>query len=214
MKRFGQSRLCMAALLASFVLAPSANAAGGNDKLSSKQAVITEFASCVIKQAPDRVRAFLATPVGSKEEMEQVKVLMGGKSQCTKGRMYLSMHTGQARGALAESLIKSDMAIAATVEQLAPLAADRPTETNGRMFVMAYARCLTSLDPQAARKLIATPHGTPDETAAISSFGPALQDCMPLGLVYRINVNDVRNHVATALYDRAMASSGAGEPNA
>lgn len=179
-----------------------------------KQAVVSDFAACVLKRSPERARELLASPVGSPEERKLAKSLMSGMSSCTNGRMFISMRTGEARGALAEAVLKSDARLADQVTQLPALTAPRPTETEGRQFVMAYARCLTAQSPASARALVATEYGSPEEGNAMMAFDSALKDCMPTGLAYRIDIRDVRNHVATALYDRAMASSGRGDPNA
>lgn len=199
--------------LAATISTPAHSQTGGSSTVP-KQAVISEYAACVLKQSPDRVRTLLSTEIGSPEERTIAKTLMANMSSCTNGRMFISMRTGEARGALAEAVLKSDNALAQKAAQLSAEPVSRPTDTEGRKFVMAYARCLTAASPASARALVGTGYGSAEEKAAIMAFDAALKDCMPIGLSYNIDVPDVRNHVATALYDRALASSGRGDPNA
>jgi hypothetical protein len=196
------------------LLATPAIGQAGQSATVPKQAVVSEYAACVLKRSPERARELLATQVGSTEERTIAKSLMVNMASCTNGRKFISMRTGEARGALAEAVLKSDAQLAEQASKLAAQPADRPTETEGRRFVMAFARCLTAQSPVSARALIGTEYGSAEEKAAMLAFDTALKDCMPTGLSYSIDVPDVRNHVATALYDRAMASSGRGDPNA
>lgn len=176
-----------------------------------KQSVLAEYAACVLAQQPEKTRQLLATSIDSKEEYTIAKSLLANQSQCTNGRMFISMKAGEARGALAEAALKSDASLVQSAQMLAPEPVARPTETVGRKFVMAYSRCLVASSPDKARGLIITGYGSGEENSAMMAFGDALKDCMPLGFAYTLNIRDVRNHVATALYDRAMASSGSGD---
>lgn len=196
------------------VAGPCLAASGATGTTTNKQAVLAAFAQCVLKQAPENARLLLATDIDSKEEEKLAKKLLSNQNYCTDGRDIISMRTGEARGALAEAALKSDPALVERTAKLAPVTVERPTETVGRKFVMAYSRCLAASAPNKARALIITGHGSPEENSAMMAFGESLKDCMPLGFAYNLNIRDVRNHVATALYDRAIASSGRGDPNA
>ncbi|MFN3818667.1 hypothetical protein [Blastomonas sp.] len=202
--------------LASFsvLLAAPALAAQEKPAFIPKQEVLADFAACVFKANPERTRALLATEIDSSDERSLATSLMVSQTQCTGGRAFVSMNTGEARGALAEAVLKSDASLVQSVQLLEPEAITRPTETVGRKFVMAYSRCLVSAAPDKARGLIITDHGSGEENSAMMAFGEALKDCMPLGFAYNINIRDVRNHVAAALYDRAMASPVGGDLNA
>jgi hypothetical protein len=202
-----------------FVLVPvaiAASAAANENpyRLVDKQVVLQEFAQCVFEQAPQRSRAFLATPIETAEEESAAQTLFTGQFPCIKERPHLSMQTGAARGALAEAVLKSDQALSRQLAALQPVDTARPTETDGRKFVYAYAQCLTAKAPAQARELIGTEPASTAERQAMMAFDQALSDCMPTGLSYQINIRDVRNHVATALYDRAIAASGGGDTNA
>lgn len=204
----------LAFISATALLASPASAGDGKPATVPKQTVLAEYAACVLAQHPEKTRQLLATEIDSKAEYAIAKSLMANQSQCTNGRMFISMKAGEARGALAEAVLKSDAALVQSAQQLAPEAAVRPTETAGRKFVMAYSRCLVATAPDKARNLILTGYGSGEEGATMMAFDAALKDCMPLGFAYNLNIRDVRNHVATALYDRAIAASGGGDKNA
>ena len=199
--------------LAALVSAP-AFAQSERSATVPKQEVVSEYAGCVLKRAPERVRELLGTQIGSTQERTLAKSLMVNMSSCANGRMFISMRTGEARGALAEAVLKSDAGLVQSVQLLEAVPFTRPTETEGRRFVMAYSQCLVSRAPDKARGLINTGYGSGEENAAMMAFGEALKDCMPEGFAYKIDTQDVRNHVAAALYDRAIASPVGGDLNA
>ncbi len=201
-------------LMAAAAFAAPAMAGAAEPALVPKQQVVSEFAACVLKQQPERVRALLASRQGSDEERSVAKRLMEGTASCTRGRAFITMRTGEARGALAEAALKADAALSRNASGLAAQDVPRPTETAGRPFVIAYGQCLAARSPSQARALISTEYDSTAERDAMMAFDAALKDCMPTGLAYQINIRDVRNHVASALYDRALAASGGGDKNA
>ena len=201
-------------LMVASALAVPAQAGAAEPALVPKQQVVSEFAACVLEQQPERVRALLASEQGSDEERSVAKRLMEGTASCTRGRAFITMRTGEARGALAEAVLKADAGLAGYADGLGVQDFARPTETTGRKFVIAYGQCLAARSPSQARALIVTDYDSAAERDAMMGFAAALKDCMPTGLAYQINIRDVRNHVASALYDRALAASGGGDKNA
>jgi hypothetical protein len=201
-------------LLAAVSLATPAGAVESKPALVPQQQIVSDFAACVLRQEPEATKALLASEAGSDQERVLARRLMEGTANCARGRPFISMMTGEARGALAEAALKADAGLARSAEALTVIASDRPTATEGRPFVIAYGRCLTGRDPARARALTDTVYGSDEERQAVLAFGDALKDCMPIGVNYQLNIRDVRNHVASALYDRALAASGGGDKNA
>jgi hypothetical protein len=166
-----------------------------------KQATLADFADCAIAQAPERTAALLATQPGTREEGLVLRKLVGMES-CTRGRSFVSARTGEMRGALAEAALKRDTA---KLTALAARAANSPTRITERAagtrpFVIAYGQCIAQAAPAKAVSLIGTPYGSDDEKRAFMAIGEPLKGCMPEGVAYAINIRDVRNHVADALY--------------
>lgn len=208
------ARLLVTGLVAVSMAGPCLAIGSAVGTTGNKQAVLAAFAQCVLAQEPGSVRALLATEIESQEEAKLAKRLLSNQDYCTKGRDIISMRTGEARGALAEAALKADPVLSEGLGQLTSVPVERPTETVGRRFVMAYSRCLVAIAPDKARALIGADYGSPEEASAMMAFDAALKDCMPLGFAYNLNIRDVRNHVATALYDRATGSSVGGDTNA
>lgn len=169
--------------------------------LENKQATLADFADCVIAQAPERTAELLATQPGTREEGLALRKFTGLES-CTRGRSFVSARTGEMRGALAEAALKRDAAKLASLTKRAGRAPARIAEraAGTRPFVIAYGQCLAGAAPAQAVSLIATPHGSDDEKRAMMAIGEPLKACMPEGVAYSLNIRDVRNHVADALY--------------
>lgn len=178
------------------------------ETLRPKQAVLDEFGLCVAKQSPDAAVRMMATAIGSPEEAHELSRLVGRKSNCLDGRSGLSMKSGAIRGAIAHALVLGDEARLARLRAMAASPAARAALVQGRAFVAGYAACLARAEPGKGLALISTPSGSADESAAFMAFGTALNDCMPEGAAYRVNIPDVRNHVADALFQMS------GAPNA
>lgn len=167
-------------------------------RVSPQQQVINEFAACLWRQEPSRARAALATPIGTSEE-RQALGLAASYDPCSD-RPFISGRSGEFRGALAETGIHADAARKARIEGLAPVAPVRVPVARGRAFVASYAGCIAWADPAGSLALLGTPLGTPEEGTALRAMAVAMTGCMPEGAQYRVDVRDVRNHIADALY--------------
>lgn len=166
-----------------------------------KQATLADFADCVINQAPKQSANLFATAPGSLEEGAAVRKF-GNLDNCTRGRAFVSGRTGEFRGALAEVALKRDAARLAALSSRDAVPPVRIAERmiGTRKFVIAYGQCLALAAPAEAVKLIATDYGSYAEKSALLFIGEPLKACMPEGVAYPINIRDVRNHVADALY--------------
>jgi len=166
-----------------------------------KQATLADFADCVIDQAPKQSANLFATIPGSREEGAAIR-RFGNLDNCTRGRSFVSMRTGELRGALAEIALKRDFAKLAAISSRPAIPSVRIAErqVGTRQFVIAYSQCLASAAPVEAVQLITTEYGSDAERSALLAIGEPLKACMPEGVAYSINIRDVRNHVADALY--------------
>ena len=166
-----------------------------------KQASLADFADCVIDQAPRQSTNLLATAPGSREEGAVIRKF-NSLNNCMRGRAFISARTGEVRGALAEVTLKPDPAKLAALSTRAAVPPVRIIERmiGTRKFVIAYGQCLALAAPAEAVRLIGTDYGSDAEKSALLSIGEPLKACMPEGVAYAINIRDVRNHVADALY--------------
>jgi hypothetical protein len=169
------------------------------------QSLIAEFGDCVVAQHPGRAREALRTEAGSDDERDAMRSLLRAE-----GCLHRPVQTFQflaLRAAVAEAVVKRDDARLASIRGLSESTPARvPDLLDGREFVAAYAFCITIASPQRTVDLIRTVPGSPDERAAMTAFGAILMDCMPHGARYRMNITDLRNHMALDLFRMSEAT--------
>lgn len=169
-------------------------------KLVAKQIVLQEFGDCLVKDAPAKSQRLLMTELGSPEELKLAMEITKAGSNCLRGRPVLTMHVGAIRGAIAESHLRRAPVLLERATALTPLVPVRPAQSDGRAFVIAYTGCLTRSAPQQSASLLQTPLASPDERAAFLKYGDTLSACMPLEQRYKIDITDLRNHIAAIVY--------------
>ena len=199
--------------IALLAVAASSLWAGADDvsaqSLVPKQVVLQEYGACMVRQAPGRSKALLATELGTKDEAELGRQVAMAVAPCLKGRWGLSMQTGAIRGAAAEAMFARDPQLLDRLAALPPAPAQRPAVADGRAFVIAYSSCLEQASPSATATLLRTAITSEQERAAFLGYGDVLKDCMPVGQRYSVNITDIRNHVAAIAYRRLVGRTGA-----
>jgi len=201
-------------LTAAFVAvsAFAATPAVGQARIVPIATVIGDFGACTARQLPDRSRALMATPIGSRAERTTASRMAMSRDGCVPRHFdFIPMLTGQFRGAVAEALIENDPGAVARLRAMPSRPAVRADPAEGRAFVAAYARCIADADPARAVRLLETPPGAPpnEQRDHFLAYGDLLNDCMPMGAVFRIEPFDVRNHMAMRLYDLAFPQAAA-----
>jgi hypothetical protein len=174
-------------------------------KLVPKTQALSEFGSCIVRQAPDRSSALLATPLNTKQEYKLARQLAQANSACVDKYGSLSMDVSQTRGAIAEYMLVSDLDLMKQFTSATLAEAVRPDFAEGRVFVYLYAKCLAAADTPKSAAFIKTTHGSAEERQSFLDYGETASACMPLKSRYSVNVSDVRNHVAVALYEMSKA---------
>lgn len=184
----------------------SASAAAFAQATVPRAPVIANYSACVARQSPGVARALMATPLESREERRLARQLYGGNSAgCMDGRAVLSSNIGEIRGTVAEALLEREAEALARLGQAPAQPAVRAVVAEGRLFVANYARCIADADPAKSVRMLAAEPRSPEERDVLLSFGDTLNDCMPMGVAYRIDRFDVRNHIAVRLYEVATA---------
>ncbi len=173
--------------------------------------VLSDFGACAARQSPGLARALLATEMGSREERQRAHQLFRANNACMNGRAVLSSRVGEVRGTVAEALLERGPDPLARLSRKSPRPAARAEAAEGRRFVANYARCLADAEPAKAARMLATVHHSAEERDAMLAFGDTLNDCMPMGVAYRIDRFDVRNHIAAHLYEIAFLRPGGGD---
>ncbi len=193
------------ATLFALIAAPAAQG-----QLVPKQLIVSEFATCVARQAGDRVHAALTTDFSSAEERRAIGQVARANPACLKGRRQgLGLQTGAIRGALAEAMLAKEPALLSSFAQRPDASPTRPAAADGRAFVIAFSTCLVAAKPAQSAAFLRSPLASPEQRAAFEGYGDTLMACMPEGLRYTSNITDVRNHVAAVVYRRATERAGA-----
>lgn len=173
-------------------------------RLVPRAPLVADFGACAARQLPEQARALMATAIDSPEERRAARRMAESRAGCVDRRMLsLSMRVGEFRGGVAEALIESDPGALQRLRAVPAAVPVRQEARSGRAFVAAYARCLADSDPARAATLLEVERATPAHRQAFLGFGDLLTDCMPLGLRYTIDTDDVRNHIAIRLYELA-----------
>lgn len=197
--------LAIAAALAAAASPPAQQA-----RLVPRSPLVVEFGACAARQLPDQARALMATRMDSAEERRRARRMAQSRSQCVHRRLRtISLHTGEFRGAVAEGLLENDPDALSRLRAMPQRPPVRPQAADGRAFVAAYARCIADADPARAARLLDISPAAPEHRTAFLEFGQLLSDCMPYGLQYRIDQFDVRNHIASRLYELAFPAVAA-----
>jgi hypothetical protein len=157
------------------------------------------FGACVVRQAPRMSRELLATAPGSREEARLAASLAQGRAECLRG-LSLGFSTGAFRGAVAEAMLHTTPGALAALAGRGSAPPVRPASADGRAFVIAYATCIAEAEPALAVALLGTERTSAAERAATIAFGTVLSACMPEDLEYRLDIADLRNHIAAHLY--------------
>jgi hypothetical protein len=188
-------------ILTLFVATIAASAASAETaKLVPQAQALSEFGKCILGQAPEKSKALMATGLDTPQEYKLARQLVLANNGCVKKYASLSMQTGQIRGAIAETILVSDVGRMKQFASAPLAAAVRPEFAEGRAFVYSYAKCLAAADTPKSAALIQTPHGSPAERQAFVAYGETVSSCMPLSARYKVNIPDVRNHIAVVLY--------------
>ena len=203
----------MIGLIALLAMALSVNEATAQPK----REVVFQFATCVVRRAPDRARALLGTEPGGNEERALTSIIARAYNACVGTRRVLSFSPTLLRGEMADILFRQDATLLDRAAHLSPghillpdIAAidkkaakvpdfSRETRT-GDLFREEYARCIASSKPSIIAELVPTEQGSQAERAVIASAGDHLMRCMPEGISYHLKPAELRPYIVAASY--------------
>jgi hypothetical protein len=192
-----------------------------------KRETVLEFATCVRRRAPDRVRELLATEPGGEQEQRIMSVIAGAYNACITGRRSLSLQTGMFRGQVAEMALRDEPQMREAAEalpgspplkpnvgsleqQISKLPAERRDGRFIEYFRPVYARCVAGANPRGVAALLPTVPASAEERGAIVAIGETLMQCMPVGVSYRIIASELRPYLMSALYYTAAQARAKG----
>lgn len=171
----------------------------------SPRQVLNQLTRCIASRRASDVRAALALPVGSNEQLAAANALMNGTDGCGAGGPFeIEMHGMGLVGGLAEGLIDAQRtprhlaSLSSWTSEAIGSSALRPRNANED-----FGLCVIRRAPQEAQTLVATRPDTPEERSAVSALVPHLSNCAPVGATLRFDRSTVRGQIAVGLYRTA-----------
>jgi hypothetical protein len=219
-----------AAVIAAMLCSP----AGAKNPGGGARAMMNRFAACTVQQAPDFARAFVLAP-GLRPSPAALEKL--GPPECLRRAgediIELRMRDALYRGALAEQLIRAEMAEAAAIDPnpvpaLAWPEPQRPpavhetgraltageqkrlelgyAEARADQDVMRLGECVVRADPAGSRDALLTEMDSPDELAHLKAMAPTIARCVARGETSKFNRTNLRAALAVSYYRLAAAA--------
>jgi hypothetical protein len=185
--------------------------------------VMHQFADCISKKMPTKVRALLATMPDSDDQSRLVKSLVGDPSSCLENASKMRLTSTLFRGALAEALLKNDPVI---VQRTAVLLSSPPSQSFDRLTAALansepstclndedratlvgrwVAYCSVHENPLPIRALLATEAGSAAEAEALRALESTFSHCLLKGQTLTVDRLTMRALLAEALYNRVAA---------
>lgn len=173
-------------------------------QLMPKAQQLGDFGGCLVRQGPKLAEKVARAPFDTPQERDAVLTLTRAHNSCVKGAV-LSGRVGAIRGAVAQALLARQPALLDTLAAGADAPARRPAPATGRALVIAYATCLIDAAPARTAALLRTPVASAEERPTLLAYGETLKQCTPDGIEYRVDLPDLRNHLASIAYLRLAA---------
>lgn len=201
------------------------------------RAVMHDFAGCAAKRHPDLARTFVLMPANEQLSDKDYFKLVDWSCLGLRGG-ELRMRRELFRGALAEQLLDTDFAGAATIDPgaikpldwampIEPAATDprtgkaRDAKTMAQLqelytasvadrYAGQLGECVIRRDAAGAKTVLATDIDKPEELAALKALTPVIANCITKGQTLKFNRTTLRNGIAVSYYRMASAQTKTG----
>ena len=201
--------------------------------------ILHDYGACVVRRQPRLASQAILGNVANKELMRRyAKLIDGSCLPVERGMVMKVKFTGdQYRYALADALVRAELAavpvpalddvpalahrdagsppsqLSASGKPLKPAqyqAALRAYEiAQAYDYLSRYGECVVRVNPAAARALLLTAPGTPDEAAQFAALGVAFGTCVREGRTMTLGKLALRGTVAVNFYRLAHAARAA-----
>lgn len=160
---------------------------------------IHNYGACVVAQTPQGARAALALDFRTAEYRNKIRAVAEGHvDRCDAAWWRLKFNPTLFAGAMAEALLKTDVGAPQLPQRLAYDPARQ--EIVARSPLEGMALCTAVRAPDATAALFATDPGSAEESRAIQTLQPMLEDCLKKGAKAALNKPAVRSLLALAAY--------------
>ncbi|MEA2999033.1 MAG: hypothetical protein QOK17_866 [Sphingomonadales bacterium] len=207
--------------------------AGAKSRDGEARAIMNRFAACTVQRRPEFARRFVLTPGVRPSPSDLQKV---APSECLwragEDVSQLRMRDALYRGALAEQLIRAEMAGAAIIDPASLPALEWPApespsavDERGRRltaaaqkerelgyavaladdYVMRLGECVVRADPGGSRAAVLTEMDSAEELARLKAMAPTIAGCVARGQTLKFNRTTLRAALAVSYYRLAAA---------
>jgi hypothetical protein len=189
---------------ASAQLAPGRSGSSTTKYLSSEESMVAlvVFGRCYAKQQPEKAMRLIATePTSRAEAQTYIELFRKSDEACLGDVSSMSIDLPLVRGAIAEGLYRSNVALPPALMQTAPA----PAEVRN---LAGAARCYTAAHRQEVRALLAeTKAGSRKEFDAVSRLMPDFYKCVPGGAKFNFSATVIRFRLAEALLRTSISAA-------
>ena len=195
---------------------------GSKFKAAYARKVMRDFARCTVKREPVLARRYVLLNIPDLNDAEFQRVF----SWTCLARGQLKMRQWQYRGALAEELIRTDLAgrTATDFSGASALNWSVPPKTYSTIkdadlrkkqqdidlaesYVGQLGECVVRVTPVGSLAVLQTPNDSPAEIAALKRIAPRIAGCVSAGNTLKFNRTNLRNAMAISYY--RLAAGGA-----
>jgi hypothetical protein len=216
------------------LLCSPANAKSRN---SEARAMMSRFAACTVQRRPEVVRHFVLTP-GVRPSPSDLPMVAPSECLWRAGEdvSQLRMRDALYRGALAEQLIRAEMAGAPVLDPSSLQALEWPQPERPSMvdergrgltaaalkerelryavavaddYVMHLGECVVRADPAGSRAVVLTEMDSQEELARMHAMAPTIAGCVAQGQTLKFNRTTLRAALAVSYYRLGAAAHAA-----
>jgi len=183
--------------------------ADASNKGAGARAMMNKFAQCTVQRRPDFARRFVLNwgvpPSHSDlQEIASSACLLWAGSDVIE----LNMRDALYRGALAEQLIRRELAKADVIDPIPLPALEWPGPVSAAdNAVMRLGECVVRADPAGSRAAVLTEEDSSDELARLKAMSPTIARCIARGETRLFNRTTLRAALAVSYYRLAAAGA-------
>lgn len=166
------------------------------DTAAQRQA-LRDLSACLANARPRWARQMLAKPYLSDAQAYDASAALTGGDRCITARddVEITFRTSSLVASLAEHFIRTDIARVDFGRVMAAMNAMDPLNVSED-----FALCVASRNPGAARDLVLSDLGSPDEADAARRLASGVEHCTEPGENLTVDMQALRALASTALY--------------
>ncbi len=166
------------------------------------------FTNCMVDRSPQRIKVYLALPVGGDAATRMVKRLFDREGDACMGMGQMTVPQNLLRGGLYEALYLKeysgkalpDFKIVQTIDYLAPYQDGISDQGKQAVAMVQFADCVVRARGNDARSLMFLIPGSSSESRTFVDLTPSFGGCLPKDAQFEFSKSVLRAALAEALY--------------